>query len=219
MRWAMKTGTVYGTALRSGWKVAVLAIAGVATASAQRPPMPPCVALEHSSAGQLLEYLSRDRASLSANCIEVALRNLGIESPLPSSYKVSAIDVLIPFLDFKSQVVESMGFQPSIAPFFLYPARTALIGIGRPAVEKLIAAIADRSSSDTVVENARVAVNAIYNYPDGPAGSLKAVVALSEAAKGTLNAASASRLRDAARKVAGACLGSELQSRCEAALN
>lgn len=191
-------------------------------ASAQRPPMPPCVALEHSSGEPLLEYLSGDRAVLSSDCVEVALRRLGVNGSVPASSVPVAIDILVRFLDFRSEGAASVGVllpPPEWTRFYLYPARTALVGIGPRAVDRLISAIADATASDIVVENATYAIDSIYNVADGPSGSLRAVVALSGAASATSNASSASRLRAEARKLAGKCAGSELQSRCEAALN
>jgi hypothetical protein len=119
----------------------ILVLATAYAARAQNPPEPACAQLEGSSASQQLKYLNEDRKSLSSDCIEVAIRRLGVERYAP------AIDTLVTYLDFENQSLahlHQMGLfnNPMIEHGFDYPARAALAEIGIAAIDKLIAVIA-----------------------------------------------------------------------------
>ena len=119
-----------------------------------------------SSAAQQLKYLSEDRKSLSSDCIEVAIRRLGVERYAP------AVDTLITYLNFENQSLahlHQMGLfnNPMIEHGFAYPARAALAETGVLAIDKLItAAIASESSSRIVSENAAISLTDIVTYRD-----------------------------------------------------
>ena len=202
-------------------------------AAAQRPDMPVCGELEKASVDELLGYLGKDRKALSDNCIEFAIRGVGLDGPrlVPATGSMRAVEILIPYLDFRSRMFDAYrGRLTFNVTLYAYPASAAISTFGIQGVDedrerviaRLIAVIADASSSDLVTENAVEAVRRICGYMDTvpriSTSELKAVLELGEAAKASTNAFSASRLREQARKLAEKCVPSETRSRCEAAL-
>lgn len=213
---------------------AALALITGGDAAAQRPDMPVCGELEKASVDELLDYLGKDRKTLSDNCIEFAIRRAGVDGPslVPAAGGMRAVEILIPYLDFRGKMFDAYrGHFTFNITLYAYPASAAISTFGiqgadedrERAIARLIAVIADTSSSDLVTENAVEAVRRICGYMDTVRhianSELKAVVELGEAAKASTNAFSASRLREQARKLAEKCTPSETRSRCEAALD
>lgn len=162
-----------------------------------------------------MEYLEGDRAKLAPECIEYALKHLGIEEYSP------AIQTLVRYLDFESPTLAKVNLAVSrsfdvawIEHAYRYPARTALSYIGLPAAISLVALIANPSTPDVVAENAAEALGDMHNHDRS-----RAVALLASSAKAERDALKAERLRAAARKIANACVGAELRNRCELALN
>jgi hypothetical protein len=156
-----------------------------------------------------MKYLSRNRARLAPECVEVAIRRLGQERYVP------AAGLLASWLDFKSTIYFVAGDVVFNTQWgYRYPAALALYEIGLPAEAALVRVFAAPSLSDTVETNAGDTLMLIHRDDMS-----KGVAALTAAAKATPDAVISARLRDAARRLASTCRDAALRSRWEAALN
>ena len=170
-----------------------------------------CAAQEGSKPQAQLAYLKGDRQTLTVDCILYALEQLGVERYTPS------IETLVQYLDFQRPQKPPVGevvvalHKPWVGSE--YPAGSALLEIGEPAVPALVKAIAE-SESDLIRKNAAEVIYAIH-AGDTP----QAVALLNRAAKSKSSTdwGASLRLYDAAKGLAAKCLP-ETRNACMKAL-
>jgi hypothetical protein len=169
-----------------------------------------CGELEGAKPPAQLEFLQRERAALSAECIAYATFQVGF-----SEY-AAAIKTLVTYLDYRSpddlRGARQMVMGRNVDP---YPATSALFMIGKPAVPDLIGAISGSATSDTARNNAIWTIFTIYR-----ANVSEAVRVLKRSARAmeSTDWEGSQRLIDAASKAAGWCSIGEMSVACMAEL-
>ena len=174
---------------------------------------PSCVELKQLPVDRQISYLERSRQALTSDCIQFAISELERSAYAPGAA------VLTSYLDFRVASANVIRREHQVVINHLpwlddYPAAHALYAIGQPATDSLVRAIANDDASDVIRTNAGEVLFAIYR--ENTAG---AVAILTRASKAASNAVVASRLREAATRLARECPGAEMRSACEAALN
>jgi hypothetical protein len=157
-----------------------------------------CAELHDAKPQAHLEYLQRDRSTLTAPCIAHAAEQIGLHQYIP------AVKTLVRYLDYRLPEDPSRAHRPVISKLptlgTIYPVIDALFEIGQPAVPDLVEAIASSATSDTARENAVQVVVLIYR-----SDVAESVRVLMRASKASPDPEASMRLYDAARKTADMC--------------
>jgi hypothetical protein len=191
---------------RSTWPAVALLTAGTAHAAAS------CQGLDDSTPKQQVGYLQRERSGLPPECIVLAISMLKAEAYIP------AAGILTSYLDFKVARTHQPrpGYNVDISRAWWmeeYPAAHALLAIGLPASDSLVRSIGNASSSDLLRSNAEEVLLGVYRGDNAGA-----VMALRQASRSGLDAATSARLSESAIRVSRQCMP-EIRHTCEAALN
>jgi hypothetical protein len=174
---------------------------------------PSCVELRQLPMDRQVSYLEQSRQDLTGDCIQFAISELERSAYAPGAA------ILTSYLDFRVASANVIRGEHQVVINHLpwldeYPAAHALFAIGRAATDSLVGAIASDNASDIIRTNAGEVLLAINRE-----NMAEAVATLTRASKVAPNAVAASRLRDAATRLAQKCPGFELRSACELALN
>ena len=169
-----------------------------------------CPELEGAKPQAHLEYLQRDRSTLTPACIAYAADQLGLHQYSP------AVKTLVKYLDYRLPEdparahLAVISRTPTLGT--IYPATTALFEIGEPAVPDLVEAIASSTTSDVARDNAREVVFLIYR-----SDVAQSVRVLIRASKASSDWEASMRLYNAARETAVKC--GESRNTCMNALS
>jgi len=191
-------------------RLAAGVLAGLCLAPASASPATfSCPALNGAKPEAHLEYLQRERSTLSPDCISSAMDQLGLKHYAP------AVKTLIAYLDYRlpDDPAKKRGIIIHIPTLGdTYPASTALFRIGKPATPNLVEAIANISTSDIARTNA---IETLFVIHSGKLSEL--VTILNRASKESKDLKASDRLRDAAREITYRCQGPDIPL-CLAAL-
>jgi len=166
-----------------------------------------CPKLDGAKPNKLVAYLQGDRASLPQDCVLFAIERLGFAGYTP------AIPILITYLDYPRPQDPGPWHSHAQSAGYLYPAASALFGMGKAAAPALLCAIASLEISEVARKNAAEAVFALYSREDVTEG----IAVMMRASREESDAYSRAHLEDAARYWASRC-PPEHQNACMAAL-
>jgi len=170
-----------------------------------------CTELASAGPADLVRYLNRDRSTQTSLCVEYALRELGEQRYL------EGIQVVLRHFDFQRDLTPSeIGGVTNINRGFLYPATSALFGMGKPALPYIL----DLLAAETNALRRRNALEAVRDIcRDDYVAGVRLVRSAAEKVRGDdarLTQAEI-RLNEASRELAMMC-PPQVRSSCEAAL-
>jgi len=168
-----------------------------------------CEDLNQMSPEGLVNFLRTSAKTADQQCVVKAIKGLGASRPKERA----TIELLIDLLDFREPQPELLRkhFSSSHEPF---PAVSALLSVGTPALEPLIARLQSGRMTDTARENAIRLI--FFLHTKDP---VKAVLLLRKAADRAPTQVAFAELESAARDMAKLCSRNKGRKvNCEAAL-
>ncbi|MGH9508582.1 MAG: hypothetical protein ACRD2M_01480 [Terriglobales bacterium] len=167
-----------------------------------------CEAFKDLQPKDLVVFLRTSAHAADPQCVTDAIIRLGDSRPKERG----SIELLISLLDFRRPETEAERMHVSSNRDW-FPAVSALVGAGKPAVEPLIERLKTNEMTETARQNGIRAL--LYIHSGDPP---QAVDALMKAAKAATSQVEAVALETTARDAAKQCAKS-VRNRCEAVLN